>query len=118
MSSSKATPLMHQYQQVKGKYPDTILLFRMGDFYETFDDDAKTTSKSIGITLTKRGNGTAGKHLWQFPFHALDTYLPKLLKAGKRVAICEQLEDPKFAKDSSTGCIEIVTPVFHFQIKY
>jgi DNA mismatch repair protein MutS len=119
MSSSKQTPLMHQYQQVKAKYPDTILLFRMGDFYETFDDDAKITSKVLGITLTKRGNGTAGETpLAGFPFHALDTYLPKLLNAGKRVAICEQLEDPKFAKGIvKRDVIEVVTPGVSFSDK-
>ena len=86
---------MKQYQQVKAKYPDTILLFRMGDFYETFEEDAKTAARVLGITLTKRGNGAAGEvPLAGFPHHALDTYLPRLVKAGHRVAICEQLEDP------------------------
>ncbi len=115
----KSTPLMRQYQQVKARYPDTILLFRMGDFYETFDDDAKTTSKVLGITLTKRGNGTAGETpLAGFPYHALDNYLPKLLKAGKRVAICEQLEDPKFAKGIvKRDVIEVVTPGVSFSEK-
>jgi len=84
------TPLMKQYQQVKSKYPDTVLLFRMGDFYETFEEDAKITSKVLGIVLTKRGNGAAGDvPLAGFPYHALDAYLPKLLRAGYRVAICE-----------------------------
>lgn len=103
---------MRQYQQVKARYPDTLLLFRMGDFYETFDDDAKITSKILGITLTKRGNGAAGETpLAGFPYHALDNYLPKLLKAGKRVAICEQMEDPKFAKGIvKRDVIEVVTP--------
>lgn len=107
-----STPLMKQYAQVKAKYPDTILLFRMGDFYETFDDDAKIASKVLGITLTRRGNGTAGETpLAGFPHHALDTYLPRLLKAGHRVAICEQLEDPKFAKGIvKRDVIEVVTP--------
>ncbi|MFH2004251.1 MAG: DNA mismatch repair protein MutS [Bacteroidota bacterium] len=115
----KITPLMRQYQQVKAKYPDTILLFRMGDFYETFDDDAITTAKVLGITLTKRGNGPAGETpLAGFPYHALDTYLPKLLKAGKRVAICEQLEDPKFAKGIvKRDVIEVVTPGVSFSDK-
>ncbi|MDI6803481.1 MAG: DNA mismatch repair protein MutS [Bacteroidota bacterium] len=115
----KSTPLMRQYQQVKARYPDTILLFRMGDFYETFDDDAKVTSKILGITLTKRGNGNAGETpLAGFPYHALDNYLPKLLKAGKRVAICEQLEDPKFAKGIvKRDVIEVVTPGVSFSEK-
>jgi DNA mismatch repair protein MutS len=103
---------MKQYAQVKAKYPDTILLFRMGDFYETFEEDAKTTSSVLGITLTRRGNGAAGEiPLAGFPYHALDSYLPKLLKAGHRVAICEQLEDPKFAKGIvKRDVIEVMTP--------
>lgn len=115
----KLTPLMRQYQQVKSKYPDTILLFRMGDFYETFDEDAKITAQILGITLTKRGNGAAGETpLAGFPHHALDNYLPKLLKAGKRVAICEQLEDPKFAKGIvKRDVIEVVTPGITFSDK-
>ncbi len=119
MSVIKKTPLMQQYHQVKSKYPDTVLLFRMGDFYETFDDDAKVTSKILGITLTKRGNGTAGETpLAGFPYHALENYLPKLLKAGKRVAICEQLEDPKFAKGIvKRDVIEVVTPGVSFSEK-
>ena len=107
-----STPLMRQYSQVKAKYPDTILLFRMGDFFETFEEDAKTASKVLGITLTKRGNGTAGEvPLAGFPHHALETYLPRLLKAGHRVAVCEQLEDPKFAKGIvKRDVVEVVTP--------
>ncbi|HTR81913.1 MAG TPA: DNA mismatch repair protein MutS [Bacteroidota bacterium] len=114
-----STPLMKQYAQVKAKYPDTILLFRMGDFFETFDDDAKTTSRVLGITLTRRGNGAAGETpLAGFPHHALDTYLPKLLKAGLRVAVCEQLEDPKFAKGIvKRDVIEVVTPGVAFSDK-
>ena len=110
---------MKQYTQVKAKYPDTILLFRMGDFFETFDEDAKITSRVLGITLTKRGNGTAGETpLAGFPHHALDTYLPKLLKAGYRVAVCEQLEDPKFAKGIvKRDVIEVVTPGVAFSDK-
>ncbi|MBI3578741.1 MAG: DNA mismatch repair protein MutS [Ignavibacteriales bacterium] len=110
---------MRQYQQVKAKHPDTILLFRMGDFYETFDEDAKLASKVLGITLTKRGNGAAGEiPLAGFPHHALDTYLPKLLKAGHRVAVCEQLEDPKFAKGIvKRDVIEVVTPGVAFSEK-
>jgi DNA mismatch repair protein MutS len=114
-----STPLMKQYAQVKAKYPDTILLFRMGDFFETFDDDAKVTSRVLGITLTRRGNGAAGEvPLAGFPHHALDTYLPKLLKAGLRVAVCEQLEDPKFAKGIvKRDVIEVVTPGVAFSDK-
>lgn len=114
-----STPLMKQYMQVKAKYPDTILLFRMGDFYETFEEDAKITSKVLGIVLTKRGNGTAGEvPLAGFPHHALETYLPKLLKAGYRVAVCEQLEDPKFAKGIvKRDVIEVVTPGVAFSDK-
>jgi DNA mismatch repair protein MutS len=110
---------MKQYQQVKAKYPGTILLFRMGDFYETFDEDAKTTSKVLGITLTKRGSGSAGEvPLAGFPHHALESYLPKLVKAGYRVAICEQLEDPKFAKGIvKRDVIEVVTPGVAFSEK-
>jgi DNA mismatch repair protein MutS len=114
-----STPLMRQYQQVKAKYPDTVLLFRMGDFFETFDEDAKITSKVLGIVLTKRGNGAAGETpLAGFPHHALDTYLPKLLRSGYRVAICEQLEDPKFAKGIvKRDVIEVVTPGVAFSEK-
>lgn len=114
-----STPLMKQYAQVKAKYPDTILLFRMGDFFETFDEDAKVTSRVLGITLTRRGNGAAGEvPLAGFPHHALDTYLPKLLKAGLRVAVCEQLEDPKFAKGIvKRDVIEVVTPGVAFSDK-
>jgi DNA mismatch repair protein MutS len=107
-----STPLMQQYARVKASYPDTILLFRMGDFFETFEEDAATTSRVLGITLTKRGNGAAGEiPLAGFPHHALDTYLPKLLKAGYRVAVCEQLEDPKHAKGIvKRDVVEVVTP--------
>ena len=110
---------MKQYSEVKAKYPDTILLFRMGDFFETFDEDAKVTSRVLGITLTRRGNGAAGETpLAGFPHHALDTYLPKLLKAGLRVAICEQLEDPKFAKGIvKRDVIEVVSPGVAFSDK-
>jgi DNA mismatch repair protein MutS len=93
------TPLMQQHKTIKQKYPDAILLFRVGDFYETFGSDAITASQVLGITLTKRNNGTAASsELAGFPHHALDTYLHKLVKAGYRVAICDQLEDPKLAK--------------------
>lgn len=110
---------MKQYQQVKAKHPDAILLFRMGDFYETFEEDAKVASKVLGITLTRRGNGAAGEvPLAGFPHHALEVHLPKLLKAGLRVAICEQLEDPKFAKGLvKRDVIEVVTPGVSFSDK-
>ncbi len=113
------TPLMRQYRQVKEKYPDMILLFRMGDFFETFEDDAVTASKVLGITLTKRSNGGASDvPLAGFPHHALDNYLPKLVKAGFRVAVCEQLEDPKFAKGIvKRDVVEVVTPGANFSEK-
>ena len=106
------TPLMKQYIEMKGKHPDAILLFRVGDFYETFSEDAITASEILGITLTRRANGSAQYvELAGFPHHALDTYLPKLVRAGKRVAICEQLEDPKLSKKLVKRCItELVTP--------
>jgi len=93
------TPLMKQYYHIKGKHPDAILLFRVGDFYETFGEDAIKAAGILGITLTKRANGSASfVELAGFPYHAIDTYLPKLVRAGQRVAICEQLEDPKKTK--------------------
>jgi len=106
------TPLMKQYLEMKRKHPDAVLLFRVGDFYETFSDDAITASEILGITLTRRANGTASSvELAGFPHHALDTYLPKLVRAGKRVAICEQLEDPKMTKKLvKRGITELVTP--------
>jgi len=106
------TPLMKQYNQVKAKHPDAVLLFRVGDFYETFSDDAIRASEILGITLTRRANGAASYvELAGFPHHALDTYLPKLVRAGLRVAICEQLEDPKTAKGIvKRGITELVTP--------
>ena len=106
------TPLMKQYYGVKAKHPDAILLFRVGDFYETFGEDAIKASGILGITLTRRANGAASYvELAGFPYHALDTYLPKLVRAGERVAICEQLEDPKTAKKIvKRGVIELVTP--------
>ncbi len=106
------TPLMKQYIEMKAKHPDAILLFRVGDFYETFSDDAITASEILGITLTRRANGAAQYvELAGFPHHALDTYLPKLVRAGKRVAICEQLEDPKLTKKLvKRGITELVTP--------
>ncbi|MDR0507451.1 MAG: DNA mismatch repair protein MutS [Dysgonamonadaceae bacterium] len=106
------TPLMRQYFEIKSKHPDAILLFRVGDFYETFSEDAVQTSEILGITLTRRANGAAQfVELAGFPHHALDTYLPKLVRAGKRVAICDQLEDPKLAKKIvKRGITELVTP--------
>ena len=106
------TPLMKQYYKVKAVHPDAILLFRVGDFYETFGDDAIKASGILGITLTRRANGAASYvELAGFPYHAIDTYLPKLVRAGERVAICEQLEDPKLVKGLvKRGVIELVTP--------
>ncbi len=106
------TPLMKQYQEMKKKHPDAILLFRIGDFYETFSEDAIIASEILGITLTRRSNGSAAYvELAGFPHHALDTYLPKLIRAGKRVAICEQLEDPKISKKLvKRPTTEIITP--------
>ncbi|MBS7376086.1 MAG: DNA mismatch repair protein MutS, partial [Muribaculaceae bacterium] len=106
------TPLMKQYFEMKAKHPDAVLLFRVGDFYETFSEDAIQASEILGITLTRRANGVAQSvELAGFPHHALDTYLPKLVRAGKRVAICEQLEDPKLTKKLvKRGITELVTP--------
>lgn len=106
------TPLMKQYYQIKAVHPDAILLFRVGDFYETFGEDAIKASGILGITLTRRANGAASfVELAGFPYHAVDTYLPKLVRAGERVAICEQLEDPKTVKGLvKRGVIELVTP--------
>src|SRR3954471_7212416 len=108
----KETPLMKQYNTIKVKYPDAILLFRVGDFYETFGEDAIRTSKVLGIVLTRRANGSASFiELAGFPYHSLDTYLPKLVRAGLRVAICDQLEDPKLTKKIvKRGVTELVSP--------
>ncbi len=110
--AGKETPLMAQYNSIKAKYPDAILLFRVGDFYETFGEDAIKASAVLGIVLTKRANGAASMvDLAGFPHHALDTYLPKLVRAGYRVAICDQLEDPKLTKTIvKRGVSELVTP--------
>jgi DNA mismatch repair protein MutS len=115
----KETPLMKQYNEVKGKYPDAILLFRVGDFYETFGEDAIRASQILGITLTKRANGSASHiELAGFPHHSIDTYLPKLVRAGYRVAICDQLEDPKMVKGIvKRGVTELVTPGVSFNDK-
>jgi DNA mismatch repair protein MutS len=112
LKTTSDTPLMQQHRAIKQKYPDAILLFRVGDFYETFDEDAVVSSRVLGITLTKRNNGSAtSNELAGFPHHALDTYLHKLVKAGYRVAICDQLEDPKLAKGIvKRGVTELVTP--------
>ena len=106
------TPLMRQYNQIKAKHPDALLLFRVGDFYETFGQDAIKASRILGIVLTKRSNGAAAEmELAGFPHHSLDTYLPKLVRAGQRVAICDQLEDPKTTKKIvKRGVTELVTP--------
>ena len=106
------TPLMDQYFAIKAEYPDALMLFRVGDFYETFGEDAIKTSKALGIVLTRRANGSASSvELAGFPHHALDTYLPKLVRAGYKVAVCDQLEDPKLAKKIvKRGITEVVTP--------
>ncbi|WP_019990901.1 DNA mismatch repair protein MutS [Rudanella lutea] len=112
---AKETPLNRQYNQVKAKYPGALLLFRVGDFYETFGEDAIKASKILGITLTKRNNGGANEELAGFPHHSLDTHLPKLVRAGERVAICDQLEDPAQAKGIvRRGVTELVTPGVSF----
>lgn len=110
--AGKETPLMKQYNDIKLKYPDACLLFRVGDFYETFGEDAVRTSKILGITLTKRGAGSETETaLAGFPYHSINTYLPKLVKAGLRVAICDQLEDPKMTKTIvKRGVTELITP--------
>lgn len=112
MAKKTETPLMKQHKDIKAKYPDAVLLFRVGDFYETFGEDALISSRVLGITLTKRSNGSASAvELAGFPHHALDTYLHKLVKAGYRVAICDQLEDPKTVKGIvKRGVTELVTP--------
>lgn len=118
-TEGKETPLMKQYNDIKGKYPDAILLFRVGDFYETFGSDAIKASQVLGITLTKRANGAAAYiELAGFPHHSLDTYLPKLVRGGYRVAICDQLEDPKLVKGIvKRGITELVTPGVSFNDK-
>ena len=110
------TPLMKQYNVIKAKYPGALLLFRVGDFYETFGQDAIAASGVLDIVLTKRGNGSASEiELAGFPHHSLDTYLPKLVRAGYRVAICDQLEDPRFVKGIvKRGVTELVTPGISF----
>ncbi|MBK9151983.1 MAG: hypothetical protein IPM26_13750 [Saprospiraceae bacterium] len=108
---SKVTPLMAQYFKLKAKHPDAILLYRVGDFYETFGQDAVKTAEVLGIVLTKRNNGGSDIELAGFPYHSLDVYLPKLVRAGYRVAICEQLEKPsKEKKIVKRGVTDFVTP--------
>ncbi len=118
--AKKATPLMQQYNRVKADYPEALLLFRVGDFYETFGDDAVKAADVLDIVLTKRGNGSASEvELAGFPHHSLDTYLPRLVRAGHRVAVCDQLEDPKKAVGIvKRGVTELVTPgvAFHQQV--
>ena len=111
-SGSNDTPLMKQYYAFKAKYPEAMLLFRVGDFYETYGEDAIKSSEVLGIVLTRRSNGAAyGAEMAGFPHHALDTYLPKLVRAGLKVAVCEQLEDPKSTKGLvKRGIVELVTP--------
>ncbi|PWN65639.1 DNA mismatch repair protein MutS [Chryseobacterium viscerum] len=110
-AAKKETPLMTQYNTIKAKYPDALLLFRVGDFYETFGQDAVRTSQILGIVLTKRANGDGHIELAGFPHHSVDSYLPKLVRAGMRVAICDQLEDPKTVKGIvKRGVTELVTP--------
>ena len=109
--NKKETPLMQQYNRIKAKYPDAVLLFRVGDFYETFGEDAIKASRILGIVLTNRANGSSKIELAGFPHHSLDTYLPKLVRSGCRVAICDQLEDPKATKKIvKRGVTELVTP--------
>jgi len=115
IKQAKETPLNRQYNQIKAKYPGAMLLFRVGDFYETFGEDAIKASKILGIVLTRRNNGGAQEELAGFPHHSLDTYLPKLVRAGQRVAICDQLEDPSTAKGIvRRGVTELVTPGVSF----
>ena len=110
-TSDGETPLMRQYNQFKAQHPNAILLFRIGDFYETFGEDARKTSAALGITLTKRNNGSSDSDLAGFPHHAMNIYLPKLIRQGYRVAVCDQLEDPKLAKTIvKRGITELITP--------
>jgi DNA mismatch repair protein MutS len=113
--SASETPLMQQYNQIKARHPQALLLFRVGDFYETFGEDAIKTARILGITLTKRRNGDSHIELAGFPHHSVDNYLPKLVRAGQRVAICDQLEDPKMTKTIvKRGVTELVTPGVSF----
>ena len=113
MAKITQTPLMKQYEEMKRKHPDAVLLFRVGDFYETFSEDAVIASDILGITLTRRANGANNYvELAGFPHHALDTYLPKLVRAGKRVAICEQIESPLIQKKmrAKSAVTELIPP--------
>ena len=114
MAKDGLTPMMKQFYDLKAKHPDAVLLFRCGDFYETYAEDAVIAAEILGITLTRRNNGKENMpstEMAGFPHHALDTYLPKLVRAGKRVAICDQLEDPKLTKTLvKRGITELVTP--------
>ena len=113
MAKITQTPLMKQYEEMKRKHTDAVLLFRVGDFYETFSEDAVIASDILGITLTRRANGANNYvELAGFPHHALDTYLPKLVRAGKRVAICEQIESPLIQKKmrAKSAVTELITP--------
>ena len=111
VKQTKQTPLMSQYNKIKSKYPDAMLLFRVGDFYETFGQDAITASNILGIVLTSRNNGSSKTELAGFPHHSLETYLPKLVLAGQRVAVCDQLEEAsKTKKIVKRGVTELVTP--------
>ena len=120
MKNKKTTPAMKQYWDIKKNYSDSILLFRMGDFYETFDSDAELTSEILGITLTKRANGAASSvPLAGFPYHAIEQYVDKLLKAGHRVAICEQIEDPRASKGIvKREVVEVLSPGTSISEKY
>ena len=120
LTNSKVTPVMRQYWNVKKSHPDSIMLFRMGDFYETFEEDAKITSKTLGIALTKRANGAASAvPLAGFPYHALEQHVYKLLNSGYKVALCEQVEDPKEAKGIvKRSVVEVLTPGTAISTKY
>ena len=110
-NKNTVTPLMQQYNRIKYKYPDALLLFRVGDFYETFGQDAIVAANILGIVLTARNNGGSKIELAGFPHHSMGTYLPKLVRAGKRVAVCDQLEEPsKGKKIVKRGVTELVTP--------
>ena len=120
MKNQNTTPVMKQFWDAKKAHPDSIMLFRMGDFYETFDEDAVLTSEILGIALTKRANGAASTvPLSGFPYHSLEQHLHKLLKAGHRVAICEQVEDPKLAKGIvKREVVEVLSPGTALSDKY
>ena len=112
ITKNKSTPVMRQYWEAKRQYPDAIMLFRMGDFYETFDEDAKLTANILNITLTKKANGAASTvPLAGFPYHSLDQHLHKLLMSGYKVALCEQVEDPKLSKGIvKREVVEVLSP--------